>query len=251
MYISYFETVKNKLNEMKHYYRTTGDRVARYTFDNKKRVSEIRALYRSHKKFFGKRVLDIGCGGGILGFVIEPYNHIYTGIDANQDAIESAKQYARELKSKNRFILGDVIKKNLRGKFDTIVFIGNGLCHLNTHEFLGIIQNIRKNIRKGTYFIVDYRDVVRLLFNKEWKDRMKETSVSRPMYSITTGADMKTGTIFKKGFEEGKRPANFTHTIWSPFIIEPMMNASGWRLVKRKQMKRWQGWIDVYRYTQS
>lgn len=214
---------------------------------NKKRVNEIKKIYRSNKKYFGKRILDIGCGGGILGFVVEPNGHRYTGIDINPDMIKYAKNYAKKIKSKNRFILGDVTKKKISGKFDILTFIGNGLCHITTHDFLNILKNLKKNTHKGTYFIIDYRDVVELLFKRQWKNRIIEKTKGKTIISLTVGASTEAGEIYKKAFEKsGKNKINFIHTIWSPFIIEPIMKSSGWKLVKRKRLATWKGWIDVY-----
>jgi hypothetical protein len=110
-----------------------------------------------------------------------------------------------------------------------------------------MIKNLSEDAHKGTYFIIDYRDIVELLFKKQWKDRWVEKKV-KTIISLTTGADMKVGEIYKKAFEKnGKNKINFSHAIWSPFIIEPIMESFGWKLVSRKRIKEWQGWIDVYK----
>ena len=235
-----------KENVRQYYIRS--EHFTRYLMSNKKRVNDIKKIYRSNKRYFGKNVIDICCGGGILGFIIEPDGHMYLGIDINPDMINSAKKYAKKIKSKNKFILGDISKRKIKGKFDTITFIGNALVHFDTHEFLGILKNLEKNINKGTYFVIDYRDVVELLFQRKWKDRMIEKNKGKIIISLTTGANTERGEIYKKASERsGKNKIRFKHTIWSPFIIEPLMNISGWKLVKRKRIETWQGWIDVYK----
>ncbi len=216
----------------------------RYMMDNVKRVSEINRLYLSNKKYFGKRVLDLTCGGGILGFLLEPKRHIYTGLDINSDMIAGAKKYADKVKSKNKFIKLDILKKKINGDFDTVVCIGNSLGHFTTHEFL----NILGNIPKSRYFILDYRDVVTIFFNKEWRDKMIEKDRGKRIVSLTKKFDEIKGTIEKISYEEGKKDKTyFTHTVWSPFIIEPIMKSNGWDLIKRKRIKTWQGWLEVYK----
>jgi SAM-dependent methyltransferase len=233
--------------DMKQYYRKS-DHFGRYQMTNKDRVKRIKKIYLSNKKYFGKKVLDIACGGGVLGFVIESKGHAYTGIDINPDMISSAKKYAKEIRSQNKFLLGDATKKKINGKFDTITMLGNALCHINTHDFLIMLKNVSANTHKGTYFIIDYRDIVDLLFKKQWKDRWIEKKVGKIIVSLTTGADTEFGEIYKKAFEKnGKNKINFSHTIWSPFIIEPIMKSFGWKLLKRKRIKEWQGWIDIYK----
>ncbi len=220
----------------------------RYLMSNKKRVDEIRGLYRSNMKYFGKKVLDICCGEGILGFIVEPKGHKYLGTDVNPDMIDSAKIYAKETNSKNKFILGDIKKIKIKDRFDTIIFMGNSLSHFNTYEFLEIMKNLERNASNETYFIIDYRDVVELLFKKQWKDRMVEKNKGKTIISLTTGASTERGEIYKNASERnGKNKVRFTHTIWSPFIIEPIMKTMGWYLVKRKRIETWQGWIDIYK----
>jgi len=232
---------------IKQYYRKS-DHFNRYVITNEDRIRRIRKIFISNKKYLGKKVLDIACGGGVLGFVIEPEGHEYTGIDINPDMIKSAKKYAKESKSKNKFILGDATKKKINGKFDTITFIGNALCHFNTSDFLNILNNINKITTKGTYFIIDYRDIVRLLFEKKWKDKFVEKNKGKTLISLTTGVSTEIGEIYKRAFrKDGKNKINFSHAIWSPFIIEPIMKSFGWKLVNRRRLEEWQGWIDVYK----
>ena len=235
--------------EVIRYYRQSADAYKRYLIDNKKRIGNFKKIYSSHKKFFGKNVLDIGCGGGVLGFVIEHHGHSYVGIDINPDMITNAKRHAKKIKSKNRFVLGDIRKKKISKKFNTITFLGNAICHLNTFDFLDIVRTVNKMSDKGSYFIIDHRDVVKLLFDRKWKYRMTEKGEGkRPLISVTTGANTQRGEIHKKFYSKsGKFKVGFNHTIWSPFILEPIMISNGWKLVRRKQLKEWQGWIEVYR----
>lgn len=229
-------------------YYIKSEHFTRYLMSDKRRVKNIKDIYKTNKRYFGKNVLDICCGGGILGFIIEPNGHKYLGIDINPDMINNAKKYAKTVKSKARFVLADVSKNQIKGKFNTITLIGNALIHFNTYEFLNIMKNLKKNYKKGTYFIIDYRDVVELLFKKQWKDKMIEKNKGKTVISLTTGCDTNKGEIYKSASERsGKNRIIFKHTIWSPFIIEPLMKTLGWKLVKRKRIERWQGWIDVYK----
>lgn len=216
----------------------------RYMMDNFERVSEIRRLYLSNKRYFGKKVLDLACGGGILGFLLESKGHAYTGLDVNPDMIFGAKKYANKVNSKNKFFKLNIIKEKIKGDFDTIACIGNTLGHFTTHEFFKLL----KNLPKSKYFILDYRDVVTMFFNKEWKDKMLEKDKGRSIISITKGFDQIKGTIEKISYEKGKEDKlYFTHTVWSPFIIEPLMKSNGWNLVKREKIKTWQGYLEIYK----
>jgi SAM-dependent methyltransferase len=193
-------------------------------------------------------VLDIGCGGGALGFLIEKDGKQYTGVDINPDMIRIARAYAKKTKSHAKFILADATNTKITGHFNTITFLGNGLCHLTTHDFVRLLDNTKRNVSKGTTFIIDYRDVVSLLFNRQWKMRMVEGKTGKKFISITIGCDTVGGEIKKfVHTPDNKIKFSFTHTIWSPFILEPLMKASGWKLISRKKNPTWQGWVDVYK----
>jgi len=231
---------------MQRLYRTS-ELFERYLMIKGTRVASLRKLYNANKRYFGKRVLDIGCAGGVLGFVSEVPGRNYTGIDVNPDMIRAARRYAKISKSSFRFILGDAATTRISGRFDTIAFVGNGMAHVNVKTFSRLLQNIQRNAHRGSLFIADYRDVVELLAKRKWKARMTERREGKSFVSITTGFDTKAGDIHKLAKFRKGRNVRFTHAIWSPFILEPLIEAYGWRLLKRKRNEQSPGWVEVYR----
>ncbi len=217
-----------------------------YGISNKKRVDEIGHFYSSNRKYFGKRVLDIACGGGVLGFLVDQTGISYTGIDINPDMIKTAELYSKKTGSRCNFILGNAINKKISGEFDTIVCIGNSLSHLTSKEFQGIPRNLNSNAEKGTCFIVDYRDTIGLLFKKAWKDKFEDTNNGITKTIVTKGCNTVNGEIYQDGFVKGKLLMKSKQTIWSPFILEPIMRSYNWSLIKRTDAKEWQGWLDIY-----
>lgn len=218
---------------MQEYYRRRGF-FKKYLITDKKRFEQISNLYNSNKKYFGKTILDIACGGGVLGFLVEKDEKNYLGVDINKDMINSAKKYAEKINSKNKFLLKDVTISKVPGKFDTFTFIGNGLSHLTTHDFLKLLCLIKNNAKKNSYFVVDYRDVVDLFYKRKWRN--KETK----------GVDLKKGEINLTSLDSDKKKINFSHSIWSPFIIESLMESQGWKLIKRTNSIVWQGYFEIY-----
>jgi len=231
------------------YYRKH-DLFSGYLTTDKRRVKQLLRLYTSNKRYFGRRVLDIACGGGVLGLIVEREGRSYTGVDVNPDMLSSARAYAREVGSRNRFIKGDVTKMKIEGNFDTICLLGNALCHFSTHDFSRILQNTDSHSERGAYFIVDYRDIVRLMFDKKWNIKKRLVERERGRISMTKGCDTRTGFVLVTTTDlHGNKEVGFAHAIWSPFIIAPIMNNHRWSLVTRRFSKRWSGWLDVYRRT--
>lgn len=230
---------------MRKYYRKW-EPFQRYGITNKKRVREIESLFSLNQRYFGKKILDVGCGGGVLGFLIEQKGHSYTGIDVNPDVIKIAESHAKLTGSGCKFILGNVRNKTVIGKFDTITCIGNSMSHFTSKEFLVILEKLNRNAKKGTYFIVDYRDTVDLFFRKAWRDKLRETFNGTSRTIITTGCNTVEGEIHQDAFVRGKLLMEAKQTIWSPFILEPLMKSNGWNLIERKKSRQWRGWLDIY-----
>ncbi len=222
-------------------YRNIDD-YQRYLVSNKKRVQELKKLAMKNTKFFGKKVLDIGAGGGILGVILKGKVDRYLGIDVNPDVVNASKDYLEKLGLE--LILGDARKIKLKEEFDTVVIVGNVLGHLTTKDFIQIMKNVSSLTSAGTHLIVDYRDWIKMYFTGKWE----EIHVSEKGIRVTMSIDSKSGEVkmMNVKFESGKI-INLMHTLWSPFILEAIMNLFGWELVKREEEPEWGGgWFEVY-----
>ncbi|QIM63251.1 bifunctional 3-demethylubiquinol 3-O-methyltransferase/2-polyprenyl-6-hydroxyphenol methylase [Pasteurellaceae bacterium Orientalotternb1] len=62
------------------------------------RLNPLRLAYIAEKSggLFGKKVLDVGCGGGILSESMAKQGAIVTGIDMTTEPLEIAKQHAEQ-----------------------------------------------------------------------------------------------------------------------------------------------------------
>ncbi len=232
---------------LRKFYRVSED-FKIYTFANKERIKQIKSFYRSNKKYFGKNILDLMCGGGVLGLLLGNAGYNYTGIDSNPDMINDAKRHINKTKSNIKFILADVGDHNLSGNFNTVTLLGNSLAHVNANEFIDILNKVDACVKKGSYFIIGYKDIVHMLAHNKWKKRMIEKNKGKKVISVTIVTDTRDGYILKEDEDaKTKEKVKFTHYIWSPFIIEALMKSCGWNLVKRREEKRWNAWTDIYR----
>jgi len=227
------------------------DNFRRYSIADHKRVNDLNRLYMANKKFFGRRVLDLACGAGVLGFVLSKHGHDYLGIDKNPDMIKLATIVIEESNSeKIRFTLGDIRRSRIRGKFDTVTLLGNAVIHFDTSDLLLILKNVSRNLVSGrSHFIVDYRDLVSMLYTGDWNPRetYNESNkiTGKVIGSKCIGIDPISGNIKLRSLVDGHKNLVFTHAIWSPFIIQPIMESNGFELAKRRRTS--QGWLDVYR----
>jgi SAM-dependent methyltransferase len=232
--------------DVKSYYRRHDD-YKRYLVANEKRVRELSRLYSENRKFFGKRVLDLACGAGVLGLVLGKHGHEYLGLDKNPDMIDEAEKITT---NSINFQLGDARSSRVKGKFDTVTLLGNALIHFDTSEFLAILGNISDNLERGGFFLVDYRDIVSMLYSGAWnpnKTFNKTDKVSgKVIGSQSVGIDPILGNIEVQSLIDGRKSLVFTHAIWSPFIIQPIMESKGFKMMKRR-MKPRNAWFDIYR----
>lgn len=100
-----------------------------------------------------QKVLDIGCGGGILCEAMASYGAQVTGIDANQDIIECAKQHANENKLSVHYqaVLIEKYLPKSHSKFDVITCL-EMLEHVSDPEV--IIKHAARLLKPNGVFIL-------------------------------------------------------------------------------------------------
>lgn len=242
--------------ELVRYYRTAED-YRRYLPSSEERRNALRAFYRRYRPYFGRSVLDLACGGGVLGVVLEGAGPRYVGVDANPDMIREAGRAARASGSRNRFVLGDVTRVSLRGRFDTLVLLGNALGHLGLQEMDELLRRRRSNVHRASTFLVDYRDVVGMIWRGEWaRGPYVQTHKRGKVVSRTRSVDLESGLIhIRSRPSTGRWKVDFTQAIWSPFILEGLMRSHGWGLERRapgnappEGISEVDRWVDVYRF---
>ncbi|HWS49179.1 MAG TPA: class I SAM-dependent methyltransferase [Candidatus Methanoperedens sp.] len=90
----------------------------------------------------GEKILDFGCGQGILGRKIE---NEYLGVDLSVDLIKEAKNLDRN--KKHNYVIGDVCKElKIYGAYDKGVMI---LALQNVKKPFGAIKNLSKLLKDG------------------------------------------------------------------------------------------------------
>ncbi|GMR04910.1 MAG: bifunctional 3-demethylubiquinone 3-O-methyltransferase/2-octaprenyl-6-hydroxy phenol methylase [Thermodesulfobacteriota bacterium] len=117
------------------------------------RINPLRFDYFSDKAggFKGKRVLDIGCGGGILSESFSKDGAIVTAIDLSPVSIEAAKRHAEKsnLQIDYRVISVEDLLKETHKKFDCLV-CSEMLEHVD--DVAGFLGGALKGLKKGGFF---------------------------------------------------------------------------------------------------
>jgi len=122
----------------------------------KERIKVFEEFYNTHKQFFGKKVLDLACGGGIFSIFLAEKGHKVVGVDILDVMLEIAKRNAPK-NNPPKFIKANLLEFVPEENFDTAVFLGNSIPHFSPKDFVKILKNIKEKIR---YFIISYRDSI-------------------------------------------------------------------------------------------
>ncbi len=97
------------------------------------------------------KILDVGCGGGIICEPLARLGAKVTGIDFAPNNIKAAKIHSKKNKLNIKYIYNDIEKSKLNGKFDLILMF-EVLEHLDNWK--KTIKNIKKNLNKNGMIII-------------------------------------------------------------------------------------------------
>ena len=96
------------------------------------------------KKLNKLKILDVGCGGGLVSEGIAKLGADVTGIDFIEENIRVAKKHANQNKLEINYIVKDFEKERLTSKYDVII-IFEVLEHLENWK--SFLEKIQKNLK--------------------------------------------------------------------------------------------------------
>jgi len=148
---------------------------ARIKFIKEKLVLHFKLNPNSKKPLDGLKILDIGCGGGLLCEPLTRLGAVLTGIDASYQNIEVAKLHAKEMNLNINYINCSPENLNLNSKFDVILnmevvehvanvdFFINNCSKLITSNGLMFVATINKNLKSYLFAILGAEYILRWL----------------------------------------------------------------------------------------
>ncbi|MBL4709702.1 MAG: methyltransferase domain-containing protein [Flavobacteriales bacterium] len=123
--------------------------VEHYASKNKLQAPEAVILSKYHHKIKNKAILDIGIGTGRTTNFLSPLSKNYIGIDYAPRMIEICKKNFPEANT----MVCDVRSMPFEEEqFDFILFSFNGIDHVEHHERISILNNIRKLLKPDGIF---------------------------------------------------------------------------------------------------
>jgi len=105
----------------------------------------------NNRKIKNLKILDVGCGGGVICEPLARLGAEVTGIDFSPNNIKAAILHSKKNKLKINYICKDVEKSRIDEKFDIIIMF-EVLEHLDNWK--KTIKNIKKNLNKNGIVII-------------------------------------------------------------------------------------------------
>ncbi len=103
------------------------------------------------KNLNNTKILDIGCGGGLISEGLSKIGANVTGIDFIKENIDVAKMHSKKNNLNINYVVKDFEKEKIDSKYDVIIIL-EVLEHLNNWE--SFIKKIKVNLKKNGILII-------------------------------------------------------------------------------------------------
>ena len=123
---------------------------ARIKFIKEKLVSHFHLNHNFEEPLKKLKILDIGCGGGLLCEPLSRLGAQVTGIDASKNNIEAAKLHSKEMSLEINYICCSPENLNLKNEFDIILNM-EVIEHVSDVDLF--IKNCAKLIKKKWNYV--------------------------------------------------------------------------------------------------
>lgn len=211
------------------------------------RMNEFTSILSKHKKLFGSKALDLGCGGGASTFALEKLGLNVVGVDIQEEMISMAREAAKKMKSKAIFLRGNILEVDIKEKFDSVFMLGNLLAHLSVIDFAKLLNRIKGFLKKKGVLVIHYADTLMDILRGEFFTISPELRRDNVVFNYNAEKGAFIITIIERKIREDLFEADrFTVYIWSPWIIENIMLSNEYELLIREHLPR-SMFLDIYR----
>ena len=161
-------------------------------------IKKLILKHSSQKTLKGLKVLDIGCGGGLVSVPIYNMGANVTGLDASENNIKTAKAYAKRKDLDIKFVHSEIENLKSREKFDIILaleivehvadyqlFLSQAVKHLKPGGLI-IISTINRTPKSLLLakFMAEY--ILRMVpaGTHDWNKFLKPSEIQNTMHEL-------------------------------------------------------------------
>ena len=202
----------------------------RISFIKDKLISHFELNPNSEKPLEKLKILDIGCGGGLLCEPLSRLGAAITGIDASNDNIEVAKLHSKEMNLNIKYIFCSPENLSFKDEFDVILnmeviehvsdvnmFIQN-CSKLIKENGIMFIATINKNLKSYLFAILGAEYILKWLpigthdWNKFLTPEYLEIIARKNNFSSDEVIGIKYNLLSKKWFKSNDTSVNYIST---------------------------------------
>ena len=203
---------------------------ARIAFIKEKLISHFKRDLNSEKPLKELKILDIGCGGGLLCEPLKRLGAVMTGIDASNNNIEVAKLHSKEMNLDIKYICCSPENINLKSEFDVILnmeiveHVSNvdlfiqSCSKLIKRNGIMFIATINKNLKSYLFAILGAEYILKWLpigthdWNKFLTPQELEIIANRNNFAGDEVIGMKLNPLSKKWYKCSDSSVNYIST---------------------------------------
>ena len=203
---------------------------ARIAFIKEKLISHFKRDLNSEKPLKELKILDIGCGGGLLCEPLKRLGAVMTGIDASNNNIEVAKLHSKEMNLNIKYICCSPENINLKSEFDVILnmeiveHVSNvdlfiqSCSKLIKKNGIMFVATINKNLKSYLFAILGAEYILKWLpigthdWNKFLTPQELEIIASKNNFAGDEVTGMKFNPLSKKWYKCSDSSVNYIST---------------------------------------
>ena len=203
---------------------------ARIVFIKEKLISHFKRDLNIEKPLKELKILDIGCGGGLLCEPLKRLGAVMTGIDASNNNIEVAKLHSKEMNLNIKYICCSPENINLESEFDVILnmeiveHVSNvdlfiqSCSKLIKKNGIMFVATINKNLKSYLFAILGAEYILKWLpigthdWNKFLTPQELEIIASKNNFADDEVTGMKFNPLSKKWYKCSDSSVNYIAT---------------------------------------
>lgn len=152
-----------------------------------------------------KKILDAPCGYGRITNNLAGRGFDLTGIDISSYFIDLAKKEARNKNLKVSYVMGDIFKKNVSGKFDAVLNIFTSIGYLDSEKKNELfIKKLCHYVRSGGRLIIETLNPIAILANYKEKETLKLRSGTKLYFNRFFDVNTATSVTKIREIKKGK-----------------------------------------------